>query len=518
MFRSGIIVTFFTLLSRIFGLIREFFIAALFGTSQIADCVNIAFKFPNLFRRIFGEGALSVVFIPMYTQKFNNSENEAHIFSGKVLSLLLLVLVLLTIILEILMPYLMLIIAPGFFYDDAKFNLAIILCRITTPYLIFVSIVALFGGMLNSVRKFAAFAFSPIILSICVILFTNFTKDIFTAHYSISYSLILAGILQILFMIFCLAKANIMFKLSFDYKDKEVRKLVTNMGPAALSSSAQQLNLFISHSIASFLPGAISILSYADRLYQLPLALIGIAFATVLLPELSNLYKDKNYVKANELQNKAIKMGMSLAIPATIGLFLLAYPIIHVIFERGEFTNQDSLMTAKALAVFSLGLPAFIISKIITPIFYANGDTKTPLRITIYSIVINSFLNILLMLTMGYLGIALGSAISGWINSALLVNYSRIYGNFKITHNTKLFVSKIVLSSIIMGIFILSSKNYFTSVLINTDNVIIKCLTLTIIIVMSIVIFMTGTYFFKLHKEFYQNYDNNRNAIIGKKK
>ena len=305
--RSGVVVAFFTLLSRFFGLARELFIAATFGTTQIADCVNVAFKFPNLFRRIFGEGALSAVFIPMYSEKLVTSKKDAKKFSGEIFILLFITLTCLTVILQIFMPFLMVLIAPGFMYSGEKYDLAITLCRLTIPYVIFVSITALFGGMLNSVRKFAAFAFVPILMNICVIIIPYFSKDFIEPHYSISYALIIAGIMQVLFMYFCLIRAGLKFPLLFKPKDPEVKKLIKKMGPATMSSGAQQLNLFISQSIASFLPGAVSILSYADRLYQLPLSLIGVTFGTILLPELSKIYKKKDYTEANFLQNKAIK-------------------------------------------------------------------------------------------------------------------------------------------------------------------------------------------------------------------
>ena len=377
LFKSGLIVAFFTLLSRFFGLARELFIAATFGTTSIADCVNVAFKFPNLFRRIFGEGALSAVFIPMYSEKLVSSKEDAKKFSGEIFTLLLLTLTCLTIILQIFMPFLMVVIAPGFIYSGEKYDLAITLCRLTIPYVIFVSIAALFGGMLNSVRKFAAFAFVPILMNIGIIVIPYWSKDFIAPHYGIAYALLIAGAVQVLFMYFCLKRAGLGFPILFKPKDPEVKKLLKKMGPATMSSGAQQLNLFISQSIASFLPGAVSILSYADRLYQLPLSLIGVTFGTILLPELSKIYKKQDYTKANLLQNKAIKIAFAISIPAMFGLLTLSQPIIHLIYERGEFTSGDTILTSNALAAFAFGLPAFVLAKILTPIFYANLDTKT---------------------------------------------------------------------------------------------------------------------------------------------
>jgi len=497
--RSGIIVAFFTLISRFFGLARELFIAATFGTTQIADCVNVAFKFPNLFRRIFGEGALSAVFIPIYSEKLVTSKEDAKIFSGEIFILLLLTLIGFTIILQIFMPLLMVIIAPGFIASGEKYDLAVTLCRLTIPYVIFVSVTALFGGMLNSVRQFAAFAFVPILMNIFVIAIPYLLRDAIEAHFSISFALLIAGVFQVLFMYFCLVKAGLKFPLLFKPKDPEVKKLLKKMGPATMSSGAQQLNLFISQSIASFLPGAVSILSYADRLYQLPLSLIGVTFGTILLPELSKIYKKKNYDKANFLQNKAIKIAFIISIPSMIGLLILAQPIIHLIYERGEFTSNDTALTASALAAFSFGLPAFVLAKIITPIFYANLDTKTPFRITVYSLIINTSLNIALMIPFGHVGIAIGSSIAAWINVWLLNKHAKQYGNFSITRETKIFALKILTCGFVMALFILASTNYFGK-LFYSDIFIIKAASLLGTIAFAIVVFAVCAYCFKIHK------------------
>jgi len=497
--RSGIIVAFFTLLSRFFGLARELFIAATFGTTPIADCVNVAFKFPNLFRRIFAEGALASVFIPMFSEKLVTSKEAATRFSGKIFILLLLVLIVLTISMQITMPYLMVIIAPGFFGQGDKYELAVTLCRITIPYMIFVSIAALFGGMMNSIRKFAAFAFVPIIMNICIIFITPMLAAKYTAHFSIAYALVIAGILQVVFMYICLSVAGLNFPLLFRPKDQEVIGLIKNMGPATLSSSTQQLGMFISQSIASFLPGAVSILSYADRLYQLPLALIGITFGTILLPELSRIYKQKNYEAANNLQNKAIIIALTISVPAMCGLFVLSTPIIHLIYERGHFTHSDTILTADVLMTFSLGLPAFVLTRILLPIFYANLDTKTPFKITMYSLLLNTVLDIVLMFLLGPAGIALGSSIAAWFNVWLLNKYAKSYGDFKMTYQTKIFSLKVIFSSFMMSIFAFIS-NYYLGHLFYSSNFAIKSASLLGTIAFSIIVFALFAYFLKIHK------------------
>ncbi len=514
--KSGIIVAFFTLLSRFFGLARELFIAATFGSSAVADCVNVAFKFPNLFRRIFGEGALSAVFIPIFNEKLLKSTEDARNFSTQVFSLLLIVLVSITIVVQILMPYLMIIIAPGFYGDDSKYELAVVLCRITTPYLIFVCIGALFGGMLNSIRKFAAFAFVPVLMNILVIAVTLALKPTMKEEYGIALSLIVAGILQVAFMYYNLWKNNLTCSLLFNVNQyiskkeedlseerqqekKDVQKLIKNMGPAAISSGAQQLNLFISQSIASFLPGAVSILSYADRLYQFPLALIGISFGTVLLPELSKLYKQQDFKKANILQNTSIQIGMLISIPACIGLISLSEPIIHNIYKRGEFSANDTIDVANALSAFALGLPAYVLAKILIPIFYANGDTKTPLKITLYSMLLNTLLNIMLMMPFGHVGIAAGSSIAAWVNVYLLSKYSIKYGDFSITTYTKRFAVKTLLCALVMSSYIYMCGFYLEEYYYS-DKSLYKLAALFSVITSAALVYFAVIFLFKMHK------------------
>jgi len=460
LFRSGIIVAFFTLISRIFGLVREQFIASLFGSTTMGDSINVAFKLPNLFRRIFAEGALSSVFIPIYNEKMLLSKKAANNFSGEVFTLLLLTLIIIITLMQIFMPQLMLFIAPGFHGKKEKFELTVFLCRITIPYLIFVSLTALLGGILNSVKKFAAFAFSPVILSVCVIIFTLMFDNYLEAPISISLSLIIAGILQVSFMFVCVKRADLNFPIIFNPSDPDVKKLLINMGPATISSGVQQLNLFISQSIASFIEGAISILSYADRIYQFPLSIIGTSFSTILLPELSKIYKSNDIVAATKIQNKAIKMGLLLSLPATFGVIILSHPIINVIYERGVFTSQDTTNTAEAISAFALGLPAFILAKILTPIFYANGDTKTPLKITLFSIIINTGMNLLLMDSLKHIGIAVGTSIAAWYNLGLLYSYTTKQNKLHIEDGIKLFCGKILLCCIIMSIIIALIKHY----------------------------------------------------------
>ncbi|MCX4079995.1 murein biosynthesis integral membrane protein MurJ [Rickettsia rhipicephali] len=504
LFRSGVVVAFFTLISRIFGLVREQFIASLFGSTPMGDSINVAFKLPNLFRRIFAEGALSSVFIPIYNEKMLISKKAANNFSGEVFTLLLLTLIVIIALMQIFMPQLMLFIAPGFHGKKEKFELTVFLCRITIPYLIFVSLTALLGGILNSVKKFAAFAFSPVILSICVIIFTLTFDHYIESTISISLSLIMAGILQVSFMFVCVKRAALNFPIIYNPSDPDVKKLLINMGPATISSGVQQLNLFISQSIASFIEGAISILSYADRIYQFPLSIIGTSFSTILLPELSKIYKSNDIVAAKKIQNNAIRMGLLLSLPATFGIIILSHPIINIIYERGVFTSQDTTNTAEAISAFALGLPAFILAKILTPIFYANGDTKAPLKITLFSIIINTGMNLLLIDSLKHIGIAVGTSIAAWYNLGLLYSYTTKQNKLHIEAGIKLFCGKILLCCTLMSIIIALIKHYYLEYFYS-EYLLIKVCMLGSTIAVGMGAFFGTAYLLKA-----VNYDNNK--------
>ena len=498
---SGITIAFFTFLSRIFGLARELFIASLFGASSTADSVNVAFKLPNLFRRIFGEGALSSVFIPIFNERMLQSKDAARNFTGEIFTLLLLTLITLVVLIQIFMPFLMFIIAPGFNEDKEKFDLTVLLCRISMPYLIFISVTALFGGILNSVKRFAAFAFSPVLLSIFVIVGTVILQKQLLSSIAICLSLLIAGCAQVLFMFYCIIKAGLTFPLIFKPSDKDVKKLLLNMGPATISSGAQQLNLFISQSIASFIPGAVSLLSYADRIYQFPLSIIGVTFGTLLLPELSKIYKINDLEQAAQVLNKAIKAGLLLSMPAAFGIIALSHPIIHIIYEHGAFTADDTIKTAQAISGFAFGLPAFVLIKILMPIFYANQDTKTPLKITLYSLAANTILNFLLIVPLGTVGIALGSSAAAWYNVWLLVKYMKKYNDFSLSASMKLFFLKVLCSCGMMTIAI-SIINYYYGPYFYSESLFISIMVLTATILAGMLVLLLMSLYFRLHKNF----------------
>jgi putative peptidoglycan lipid II flippase len=481
----------------VLGLVRELVIAAAFGSSAIADCVNVAFKFPNLFRRIFGEGALSVVFIPIYSRKLLNSSEDAAKFGSQVIICVSVIMGLFILLLEIFMPQAMAVIAPGFFVDNDKFDLAVLLCRITTPYMFLISITALIGGMLNSAKKFVSFAMTPILMNMVVIIGTIFSAGSVKALF-VCIALIVAGVLQVIFIYYSLRKTGINLDMvhakDLSRDNHEIKLLMKNMGPAALSSGVQQLNIFISQSIASFIPGAVSILSYADRLYQLPLSIIGVTFSTLLLPELSSLYNANEKEKANLLQNKAIRVSMLISMPAMAGLMLLAHPIVQVVYQYGAFNASDTIRTSDALVGYSFGLPAFVIGKVLTTVFYANYDTKTPFRITCYTIFINIVLNIIFMIPYGHVGIAIGSSCAAWINIILLVRYSKNHGISKIDKATKLAIIKTLFATAMMALVTFALFLYTKEIFHGDFGLLRPIITLVALIICSIIAYAVSAY------------------------
>lgn len=470
-FRKGLVIASLTFLSRIFGLFRELVIANFFGTSMYADAVNTAFKFPNLFRRIFGEGALSSVFIPIYSEKLTKKEDEAIKFASEIYTLLIIALTIISVMLIIFMPYVMHLLAPGFKDNPEKFEIAVLLTRITTPYLLFVSVSAIIGAIHNSNNKFVTHAFMPVILNITIIIACFFKGNEISRSIYVALGIFAGGICQVLFM----SVTSKYFKIKYSFVhiknlSKSAYKLLKNMVPATMGSSVTQINIFISNTISSFAPGAISVLSYADRIYQFPLSIIGICFGTILLPALSRHYSTGDTKGAVDVQTKSLKLSFLLSIAAGFGILMLSDLIIHVIYERGQFTNEDTIKTSQTISIFAFGLPAFILTKVLTPIFYANQDPVTPFRITLVSMLSNIILNLILIWEFKYLGIAAGTVIAGWINIILTIIYLK-KKQFRISNeNLTPYILKVLLCSAIMSLFLYYFSQFSNETILTTTS------------------------------------------------
>jgi putative peptidoglycan lipid II flippase len=423
--RSIATVGFFTLLSRIVGFVRDVVLSAVLGSGPIADAFIVAFKLPNLFRRLFAEGAFAAAFVPLFARELQGEGREAAlVFARQAHACLLMVLVPFTVLMMLAMPAVIWVMAPGFTSDKSIFDLAVTLGRITFPYLVFISLASLYGGVLNGIDRFAEVAFTPVLLNIALIgTVLGLTPMLPDAGYSAAIGVALAGLLQWLWLLYSCWRDGVAMKLVRPRLTPRVRQLVRLATPVAIGGGAQQVSTMLDVVWASLLPaGSIAALYYADRITQLPLGVIGIAIGTALLPLLARQLRAGETEAAMVNQNRALEFGLLFSLPSMAALWILAEPMIRVLFEHGRFGPDDTMRTAGALVAYSVGLPAFMLVKALTPAFFAREDTRTPLYTAVISIVVNVALNALFVLAtpLGAFGIALSSSISGWLNAVLL--------------------------------------------------------------------------------------------------
>lgn len=402
-FFSASVVAFGVLLSRITGLFRDIAFAKWLGTGIIAEAFYVAFRLPNTFRRIFAEGAFSNVFVPVFSIKYKENEKEAKIFSGNICLLLFCILLLFTSIIEVFMPEVIRLINPGFVKDAEKFNLTVYLSRICFPYIMLISITSLFGAILNSVGRFWQFASISAVMNITFIVGIVFFRDLFlNSGFCLSWMLIIAGLLQILILIFFCRKYKIYpsFHVFSSLQSKEHKGLIASFFrkflPAVVSSGILQINIFVDGIFASFFTGAVSYLYYTDRVGQFPLSMIGYSLSIALLPSLSVAFASKDNENILKLQKNSMTLVSFFAIPAMLLIAVLSTPLIQLIYERGEFTSNDTVVVGNMLSIYAISIPFNILSKILFTCFYAKKDTNTPLKISIFSLFLNIILNMCL--------------------------------------------------------------------------------------------------------------------------
>ncbi|BDA87063.1 putative lipid II flippase MurJ [Aureimonas sp. SA4125] len=427
-----------TLFSRIFGFGREMMMASALGIGPVADAFNLAFRFPNLFRRLFAEGAFNAAFIPLFSRSLEeDGEEGARAFATEVFSTLLVVLTGLTILALVFMPFLVsTIIAPGLAacVDDAaaaqaiscadRFDITVAFSRIMFPYLASMSLMAMVSGILNAYRRFFAAAVAPTILNfvlIGVLAWCFWTKaDTTTIGFWMSWGVLFAGVAQLAMVTIAMRMAGFGVSLQRPRWTKGLKRLLILAGPAALIGGITQINLFVGQAIASYKPGAVSILQYADRPYQLPLGMVGVAIGVVLLPELSRALKAGRLAEAQHTQNRSLEFALFLTVPAAVALFLIPEPIIRLIYERGAFDAATTTAVAAVLGLYALGLPAFVLIKVFSPGYFAREDTRTPMLITGASALANIVLSVILFNFYAEQGIALATTLAGWLNALLL--------------------------------------------------------------------------------------------------
>jgi len=452
--RAAATVGSFTMISRVTGFLRDVLIAAILGAGPVADAFFVAFKLPNFFRRLTAEGSFTVAFVPLFAGSLEaEGRAEAKRFAEDALAMMCAVLAALTLAMELTMPWVMHVLAPGFVATPERFGIAVELTRITFPYLPLISIVALYGGVLNSLDRFAAMAAAPILLNLILIgAMVGFADRLETPGHALAWGVAAAGLAQLLWLIGAASRAGFSLRLRLPRLTPGVRKLFRLMLPAMLGAGVMQINLLIDMVLASTLPlGSISFLYYADRVNQLPLGVIGVAIGTALLPMLSRQWRGGDAAGALETQNRALEFGALLTVPAAVGIAVLAHPIITVLFERGAFSASDGTATAAAMIAFAAGLPAFVLVKVLQPGFYAREDTSTPVKVAAGAVVLNLVLNLILMQFLAHIGLALATAIASWANGAALAWLLRRDGVFRLDARSLKRLPRILLSAILMG-------------------------------------------------------------------
>lgn len=437
LYRNFLNVGLMTTGSRILGFVRDALVAAVLGTGPAADAYLAAFRFPNLFRRLFAEGAFNTAFIPLFAKSIEQDGMEpAWLWAARIMSWLVAVVTVVTILVEIFMPWVLAPFVPGFLDDPAKYDLTVLLTRICFPYLMCMSLMAAYAAILNGLGRFTAASFAPILLNIVMIVFMAPlvlwpNTDVQTAIW-IAIGTIAGGIAQLALVYAAIRRAGFVPRLQWPKFDAEVQRFWILAIPAVIAGGITQVNIFVGTIIASSADSAIAYLYYADRLYQLPLGIIGIAIGTVLLPELSRHLKGGRDVEADASQNQALLISMLLSMPAATALIALAQPIVAVLFQRGAFGATDTYETAQTMIWFSAGLPAYVLIRVLQPGFFAREDTRTPTVFAGISVVINIALSLLLFPSLKHVGIAVATSVAAWANAVLLGIWLGRRGHFQL--------------------------------------------------------------------------------------
>lgn len=464
--KSGILVSGLTLVSRILGLIRDMIVASVLGAGAMSDVFLFANRIPNFLRRLFAEGAFSKAFVPVLAEyNADNDLNKTREFVAKVSGSLGVIVSIVTLVAMVGSPVIAALFGTGWFVDwlnngaeAEKFTQASFLLKITFPYLWFITFVALSGAVLNTLGKFGVMAFSPVLLNVAIIAMALFGSDYFSSpDIALAWGIFLGGLLQFLFQIPFMKKAGLLVKPRWAWNDEGVKKVRTLMLPALFGVSVTQINLLLNQIIASFLvTGSITWLYYSDRLIEFPLGIFGIAISTVVLPTLSRIAKKKDIdenqrkVEFQSTMDWGVRMVLLLGIPAMIGIAVLAQPMIMTIFMRGKFGLSDVIASSHALWIMCFGLNSYMLISILANGFYANQNTKTPVKIGLIATVSNMCFSVL-AIPFGYLGLAMASALSAAVNAGLLYRQLSKQAIYHISRRTVIFVLKLLIAGLIMG-------------------------------------------------------------------
>ncbi len=448
-----------TLVSRISGLLRDIVLASFIGASAsvAADAFYVAFRIPNFFRRIFGEGAFSQAFVPVLSEYRHRGDDAAiRLFISHMSASLGLVLLLLVLAGVLAAGAVVTVLAPGFLDEPAKVATTVDMLRITFPYLLFISLVAMAAGIMNAYHQFAVPAFTPVLLNLSMIAAALLLAPLMEGSaIALAWGVFAAGVIQLLFQFPALARLGLLVTPRLDRQDPGVRKVGRLMVPAVIGSSVAQINLLVNTLLASFLAtGSVSWLYYSDRLMEFPLGIFGIALATVILPALSDTHHKRTREEFSALLDWAMRWVALIGLPAALALVLLAGPLVTTIFQYGAFTAYDVDMAARSLVAFSLGLPGLILVKVLAPGFYARQDTRTPAKVAVISVLVNIAVSLLLFVPLAHVGLALAVTIAAYVNCGLLYWYLRRDGVLQLQPGWFGFLVKVTISCLLMGLLL----------------------------------------------------------------
>ena len=486
LYRSFATVGGLTAISRVLGFVHDQLIAYVLGTGLVADAFIVAFRIPNLFRRLFAEGAFNSAFVPLFAERLEGKgPTEAKQFAEEALAGLFAVLLLFTVAAEIAMPWVMPFIAIGFSGNQAKFDLTVLLTRIAFPYLICMSLMALYAGVLSGLRQYAAASAAQILLNVVLTIAMGIAYWLGlsgspTAGIILSCAVTVAGVVQLAMLARDSARNGMALRLTWPRQSDGMRRLVSLGIPALIAGGIMQLNIIVGTNIASLQAGANSFLYYADRLYQLPLGIVGIAIGVVLLPDIARQLKAGNLGAVHESQNRSIEFALLLTLPAAVALAIVPLPIIRVLFERGAFTAADSPPTAWALSAFAFGLPAFVLNKVLSPAYFAREDTRTPMNFAIINLIVNAAGSIglfFLLQSWGYLphvGIAIATTLAAWLNVGQLWRELLVRGHYQADARLTRNLPRILVASIFMGAAVWALGQYLDPYFLRKNGVLVQ--------------------------------------------
>jgi len=453
LYRGFLTVGGLTALSRVFGFLRDVLLAAVMGTGWVADAFFVSFRFPNLFRALFAEGAFNSAFVPLFSKRLRaEGQESARVFAEQALAILFVGVTATVIVAEIFMPYLVEAIAPGFSANPEKFRLAVLLTRITFPYLVCMSLVALTAGILNALGKFSAPAATPVVLNLVLIAVTLFAAasgfyDQPEAGIVQAWGVAIAGFAQLFYVAYAARGLGMDPGFRWPRLTPDMRRLLVLAVPGLITGGINQVNIFIGTMIASMQASAVSFLYYADRINQLPLGMVGIAIGVVLLPTLSRHLADHDEAGAMASQNRSLEFALLLTLPAAVALVVIPKPII----QRGSFSANDTVQVSAALAAYACGLPAYVMNKVFLPGFFAREDTATPMWFAGASVAVNIAGSLILFPMYGHIGIAIATSLSGWTNAILLSSTLMRRGHFRFDAALRRRAPLLVLASVLMG-------------------------------------------------------------------